>query len=617
MSLTWLLLPLLLAHTRADTAALDALLVKHEGYVQSIAEALGAAARPPCDSTASAACVLSARLSSFDVTCMTGYGTCAGGSGTRRHVATDDRGSAQTAGLATRDTRSDVRWIDSVSWAFARSAATDQPDDTLWRYFGTRTGTFVQFPGTPMSPAQARFDPRVRPWYVAAATGPKDMVLVFDTSLSMLHQGRWDLAREALHTLLDTLTPGDFVGLVGFGQTGHQLCDAEVPCGHLSSATRATVTRLHGLVDNVVLTYNTHMEAGLRIGLDLLSVGGEHTSGCPQSALLFLTDGEPFGPGLQGQELVDYVITRNRAETNATIFSYSLGASADDVIPSAIGCQSGGTWAKIADGGNLVTQMSQFYEYYARVTDTSSIRATWVVPYQDSNGGGLVTTVSLPVYDQATEPPAFLGVVGVDVQVSALEAVSTGYSVVLQRMQWRTSHCRRGEDSWQAFCVKQQLRRGNCFEPTEPACTPVSEDTCTTRLTTAETAATFCGTDGPAVEPCCGDRADRSNESSGGLSHGAVAGITVAVGVVFMVVMFTNCHRQSHRQGEYLAGAPVPQDGKEVPPGTTAAGMPVMDTAPPAYAPPWRGHPPASAPPVPHTFQTLAVQETTYTEHTV
>ena len=34
------------------------------------------------------------------------------------------------------------------------------------------------------------FDPTVRPWYIAASSGPKDIILVLDTSGSMKMKGR-------------------------------------------------------------------------------------------------------------------------------------------------------------------------------------------------------------------------------------------------------------------------------------------------------------------------------------------------------------------------------------------------------------------------------------------
>jgi Mg-chelatase subunit ChlD len=42
------------------------------------------------------------------------------------------------------------------------------------------------------------FDPRVRPWYVAATSGPKDVIIVIDKSGSMDAHSRWRLTKEAV-----------------------------------------------------------------------------------------------------------------------------------------------------------------------------------------------------------------------------------------------------------------------------------------------------------------------------------------------------------------------------------------------------------------------------------
>ena len=51
---------------------------------------------------------------------------------------------------------------------------------------------FRMYPGSPGTCPNGRnnYDPRVRPWYVAASSGPKDVILVLDTSASMDNNGR-------------------------------------------------------------------------------------------------------------------------------------------------------------------------------------------------------------------------------------------------------------------------------------------------------------------------------------------------------------------------------------------------------------------------------------------
>lgn len=60
------------------------------------------------------------------------------------------------------------------------------------------------------------YDPRVRPWYVAASSGPKDVVVIVDISGSMDDNGRLALAQDAVKSVLDTMNEHTFVNIVLF-----------------------------------------------------------------------------------------------------------------------------------------------------------------------------------------------------------------------------------------------------------------------------------------------------------------------------------------------------------------------------------------------------------------
>ena len=42
-----------------------------------------------------------------------------------------------------------------------------------WYHYGSEDGMFRIYPGSPKKPCPSTYDPRVRPWYVAASSGPK------------------------------------------------------------------------------------------------------------------------------------------------------------------------------------------------------------------------------------------------------------------------------------------------------------------------------------------------------------------------------------------------------------------------------------------------------------
>lgn len=72
------------------------------------------------------------------------------------------------------------------------------------------TGAYLGWPTVQWcnSVGGSAWDPRFRPWYAIAAAGPKDVVIIMDTSGSMQSHGRIDLARDATIKVLDTLWGG-------------------------------------------------------------------------------------------------------------------------------------------------------------------------------------------------------------------------------------------------------------------------------------------------------------------------------------------------------------------------------------------------------------------------
>jgi len=78
------------------------------------------------------------------------------------------------------------------------------------------------YPGTPYGMTGSScndYDPRFRPWYVGATTGPKNLVLVFDSSGSMTNANRNVLAVGAAINVIDTLGASDWFGFVSFATT--------------------------------------------------------------------------------------------------------------------------------------------------------------------------------------------------------------------------------------------------------------------------------------------------------------------------------------------------------------------------------------------------------------
>ena len=117
-----------------------------------------------------------------------------------------------------------IKWSEKLDNIFQNNY---RMDPTLsWQFFGSSTGFMRQFPASKwkQDPVDL-YDCRLRSWYIEAATSPKDMVILIDSSGSMTGQ-RKDIAKHVVGSILDTLGPNDFVNIFTFAEEVNEV----VPC---------------------------------------------------------------------------------------------------------------------------------------------------------------------------------------------------------------------------------------------------------------------------------------------------------------------------------------------------------------------------------------------------
>uniref|UniRef100_A0A6G1SFK5 Voltage-dependent calcium channel unc-36 n=2 Tax=Aceria tosichella TaxID=561515 RepID=A0A6G1SFK5_9ACAR len=103
------------------------------------------------------------------------------------------------------------------------------------QYYGDRLGFLRTFPAhkwrIPRNEPDL-FDARTRPWYIAGAATPKDVVVLVDTSGSMTGLRR-EIARGVVFEILDTLTINDHFAVLRFSETvtpvGLPKCNLKMP----------------------------------------------------------------------------------------------------------------------------------------------------------------------------------------------------------------------------------------------------------------------------------------------------------------------------------------------------------------------------------------------------
>mgnify|MGYP002856620279 CR=1 FL=1 len=257
-------------------------------------------------------------------------------------------------------------------------------------------GSYVQWPAQQWCPGTSGnsvYDPRFRSWYVAAASGPKDVVIVIDVSGSMGVSGRMGIARTAAKKVLDTLTESDYVGRVAFAAQANTALGAS----RLLRATAANIASLKAWVDTLAPTSTTNFVAAFNSakGLITASIGdGGATSSCTR-AILFLSDGDP-----NSWEDSDYATLRSDTASNSIkVFTYALGSGANPTILKRIACQNNGGFWQVPDGGDLGAAMSDYFKFLAPMQAPCQVRWT---SYVGISTGTPLLAACIPAFQKAT-----------------------------------------------------------------------------------------------------------------------------------------------------------------------------------------------------------------------
>uniref|UniRef100_A0A1I8BDN2 VWFA domain-containing protein n=1 Tax=Meloidogyne hapla TaxID=6305 RepID=A0A1I8BDN2_MELHA len=113
-----------------------------------------------------------------------------------------------------------IRWSD-IDQQYRRNR--EQLKDLNFQKFCSDSGFMRFFPSAPWlwEDRQSEldlFDCRNTEWYVEAATIPRNLIILLDTSGSMLGQ-RFEIARQTIESILSTLSESDFFNIIQFSKT--------------------------------------------------------------------------------------------------------------------------------------------------------------------------------------------------------------------------------------------------------------------------------------------------------------------------------------------------------------------------------------------------------------
>lgn len=387
----------------------------------------------------------------------------------------DAGGFLQTVGISSNLQKTVSCLLSGVAQTYNKIAAkeSDSGRRVGWMYFGDQlTGSTAWWPNVDW--CAGSYDPRLRPWYAAASTGPKDVVIIVDVSGSMSRENRHALAEEATEALLDTLEWKDYATVILFNHgIAAEFSSKLVP---VDSCTRS---RMKAWLKNQNWKEGgTNFETAINRAFSIIgtSVSAGETSMC-QKAILFLTDGQAE---FKDSDFSETQALATRYDTH--IFTYALGSGANKEVSKKLACQNRGIFYPVQDGADLTHVMSQYYSFF---TSGQEVCKSAFTAYTDVVTGAELWPACLPMYDRTASQAQLLGVTCMDINVIADPETlkkQAGWSDLTCKMSDMTKQCRpmhvtecHLEKMRRAYSVESTCDASN-FKETCPCVDPACQD---------------------------------------------------------------------------------------------------------------------------------------------
>ncbi|XP_022299526.2 voltage-dependent calcium channel subunit alpha-2/delta-2-like isoform X4 [Crassostrea virginica] len=317
-----------------------------------------------------------------------------------------------------------LKWSHDLDEVFRENYESDK--EILWQYFGSQTGFMRSFPASQWryTGDVDLYDVRRRPWYTQGSSSPKDMLILIDTSGSVVGQSL-QLMIVAVKSILDTLGENDFVQIVKFAR------DAKtVGCmNRFVQANYRNKKYLSRVVSNLTAENMANISKGLEYAFDQFEKFENSTEAgvgahCNKMIML-LTDG--------GTDNGDEVFKRrnfNRPlKDRVRVFTYAVGQNPNPTNDIEwMACANRGHFSEIPAMGAIRARVQAYLTHLARdrMEVTSGDDYLQYRLLRDPRGLGLVVTVTLPVYNRAPSGSnqTILGVMGIDVTTEQMQRYS-------------------------------------------------------------------------------------------------------------------------------------------------------------------------------------------------
>jgi voltage-dependent calcium channel alpha-2/delta-3 len=252
-----------------------------------------------------------------------------------------------------------IKWSKELDKTFEDNYKRDP--SLFWQYFCSSTGFLRQFPATKwkLDPVDL-YDCRLRSWYIQAANSPKDMIILVDNSGSMTGQRR-DIARHVVESILDTLTPNDFVNVFTFSDEIREV----VACfgnDTLVQANAENIREFKRNLNDIVTNEMANFTAGVTRALDILRDYRDSSTGaCCNQAIMLISDGLPY--------ILDEIFDdeANSPNKSVRVFSYLIGREVADITGmKKVACDNRGFYVHLSTYAEVREEVLEYIPVMAR-----------------------------------------------------------------------------------------------------------------------------------------------------------------------------------------------------------------------------------------------------------
>ncbi|XP_041460745.1 voltage-dependent calcium channel subunit alpha-2/delta-2-like isoform X5 [Lytechinus variegatus] len=300
----------------------------------------------------------------------------------------------------------------------------EEDPQLLWQYFGSADGFYRSYPAGP--DISGLYDARLRKWYIQATSSPKDVMILIDSSGSTFGM-TLKIIKVSVSKALDTLGNDDFVNVAWFSKDVQNVsCFNTFVQANLRNKKELnnkvqTEVRAGGIADfSNALNYAFNEFEKFNRTERLGGEGNNQGADCIRVIMIF-TDG-----GTSSEEAI--FEARNRNPFKARVFVYKVGAdsmvSSDGIRDMA--CTNKGYFSTIQSFGAVRLTTLDYVPVVSRPMVLSGHKNfQWSDIYLDALGLGMMTTLTLPVYNTSTytvpgsnetrKSQQLLGVVGTDI----------------------------------------------------------------------------------------------------------------------------------------------------------------------------------------------------------